>query len=314
MHPELLTVGPLTISSFGASLTSAFFLSIFLSWRIARAYDISEEKILDMAILSLLGGLIGARILFLIFHWSAFESLDKAIFINRYPGLSFWGGLFGVIVTLRIFTSRFKLNFWQIADFAAVAGLLGLVLGDVGCFLGGCAIGQPSNLPWAVQVVGVVGKRLPVSLIESVVLLIVLIRLWKQVTRFHFSGKIAALFFILVGIIKFVTEFFRGDNLLIRENYWFSYGHLFATLLFAGGMIIFYRQSKRRIWSDIEAVISIIYSKKNRDAMISSLGKSCYNQKVVWGIRANQTMENIKQLPKNLRKRLHVKPNPTNFN
>ena len=139
MLPVLFTVGPISVSSFGFFLSIGFLFATFLVWRLARAWQFDEEKTLDLILLAFFGGVIGARILFFILNFTFFsDDLTKVVLITKYPGLNFWGGFLGGLLTLSFFANRFKLNFYQVADLAAVGFLAGLVLGDVGCFFGGC--------------------------------------------------------------------------------------------------------------------------------------------------------------------------------
>src|SRR3989344_3155359 len=68
MLPVLFSLGPLAISSFGLFLALSFLYSTFLVWRLSRAWDLDEEKVLDFCLLIFLGGLIGARILYALFN------------------------------------------------------------------------------------------------------------------------------------------------------------------------------------------------------------------------------------------------------
>lgn len=305
MHPVILSIGSLSISSFGLFLMLGFLTAAFVCWRLAKTYDLSEEKILDLVILTFLGGLLGARIYFVVTHWSLFQDLGRAILLNRYPGLSFWGGLVGGALALKFFTSRTKLNFWQVADFGAVGLILGLALGDLGCFFGGCGYGVSSNLIIATSVVGLVGKRFPISVFESLALLFLFFYFYRQVVRFHFGGKIVSLTLMFLGVIKLITEFFRGDSQSLPYFSGISFGHIFSLALFGFGVVIFYRRSKRNYKNDLKAAEEVFTSAKRRETVLSKIGKNWYNHKV--GLKVQ-----IKKIGA-LRRKLNVKPTPAKF-
>lgn len=312
MQPVLFNVGPLSISSFGFFLALAFVTAVFLAWRLARAYDLSQEQVLDLSILSFFGGIIGARLYFVIFHWSAFGGdLGKIVLINRYPGLSFWGGLLGGSLIFWLLIKRTKINFWQAADFAAVAFWGGTVFGNIGCFLGGCAFGAVSNLPIATAVVGLIGKRFPVAVVESLLLLLTFGYLWKQVVRFHFAGKILSVSLILLGIVKFMTEFFRGDSQVILSG--FSLGYLFSLGLIFCGILVFYGRSKRNLWQDLVSLGEVFYQRKRQARLLSQFNKTLYNYKVGFKVKVERGIARIKLTPKILKRRLNVKSTPTNL-
>src|SRR3989338_804880 len=96
MYPVLLSFGSFSVSSFGVLIVLGYLFAIFLVWRLSRAWDLDEEKILDLALLTFLGGMIGARVYFVLEHWDLFApSVAKIILFYQLPGFSFWGGLLG---------------------------------------------------------------------------------------------------------------------------------------------------------------------------------------------------------------------------
>lgn len=308
MYPVLFTLGNWPISSFGVFMAIAFLASLITVWRIARSYELNEEKTLDLAMLSFFGALIGSRAYFVLLNLTIFDDWSKIFLINRYPGLSFWGGLIGGLLTLWFFSQRLKISFWRIADYAVVAVLIGLILGDMGCFLGGCEYGVPSSFVLATPVVGLVGRRFPVALLEAVILIFLFNSLWRQVLRHHFEGKIAANFLIWVGIIKFFLEFYRGDSHQIIS--WISLGHLFSVMSVALGVVIIYTQSKRSWRKDLNFVIGLPTHASSRRDVTSKIKKWWYNQRVSWTLKLKSWMKVVEQGPKKLRRKLHVKPTP----
>jgi len=313
MYPVLLTIGSISITSFGLFLAFSFFASVFVAWRLAKAYDLNEEKVIDLAILVAIISVLGARLFFVALHWPLFGDFGKVVWINRYAGLSFWGGLISGILALKYFSKKLNFNFWQAADFAAVSLLMGIIIGNIGCFLGGCSYGVVSELPIAAPAVGLIGKRFPVTIIESFILLIFFFYLWGQAIRFHFAGKICALTLIIVGIEKFVLEFYYGERFFLINNFWLSLGNLFSLSILILGVIIFYKKSKRNIKTDLRLLFTLPLSRKKQESMFAYLKKSVYNRKVNSVIKMKRVYEIIRTLPKTLKRRLNVKSNPKNI-
>src|SRR5438552_13186037 len=113
MFPTLFSIGKFGISSFGVFLAFGFILGVFLIWRLARAWDLDEEKILDLTLLTFFGGLIGARIYFVLSHLSFFGLNPlKILLFQKYPGFSFWGAFLGGWLSLFYFAKKFKWDFW----------------------------------------------------------------------------------------------------------------------------------------------------------------------------------------------------------
>ena len=293
MFPILFSIGKIPVSSFGLFLALAFLLATFLVWRLARAWDLNEEKILDLVLLTFFGSLIGARIFFVSLNFDYFApSLSRILLITSYPGLSFWGGLLGGWLTLLFFTKRFKLDFLQIADLAAIGLLGGLILGDVGCFLGGCGIGMPSNF-LGVNMVGAVGKRFPIQLFEAVIFLVILLKLWPKSLRFHFPGKILSIGLISIGLTKSITD-------LLRVSSFDSHILAFSTLIL--GIFIYFKASKKSFKKTLHELKTIsvreLTALRDDRVTLEDMKRSWYNGR--------------SKLRLALR-RLGVKPTPKNF-
>lgn len=312
MQPVLFSVGSVVISSFGLFLALGVLAGIFICWRLAQFYDISAEKILDLSLLSFFGGMIGARLFYILFNLTQFDSVEKMFLINKYPGLSFWGGIFLGLLTLSFFARKSKINLFQILDFGSVGFTIGQFWGNIGCFLSGCGYGVVSSLSIATPVVGLLGKRFPIQAVEAAVFLLIFLYLWKSVVRFHFAGKIFGYFLVLEGIVKLVTESLRASVNYIPYLIGITYGQVFSIILILAGTTIYYQQSKRSIWEDLKAVISVSYSAKARKNLLTILKKSCYNQLVSLKIKAGKTKKLVVSLPKILKGKLHVKSTPTN--
>lgn len=285
MLPTLFTIAKIPISSFGFFLSLGILFALHLIWRLARAWDLPEEKILDLFFLTIFVGFIGARIFFIILNFEIFDSLSKMILITRYPGLSFWGGLFGGWLTLYFLTKRTKLSFWQIADIAAVGVIGGIILGDIGCFLGGCGYGNASNFFMAVPVVGLIGKRLPIQIFEAIIFLFFLSKLWYMATHFHYHGKIISFSLIFIGLIKLMLDLWKGQG---QEA-------LFAIVTLSLGVLIFYRVSKRHFREDLKK----LPRKETAKWTLKYLSDFWYNQKIAWKFQLQKT----KKIPSFLRKK-----------
>lgn len=238
---------------------------------------------MDLTLLSFLGGLVGARIFFVAENLSAFLSLEKILLINKYPGLSFWGGFLGGWLGLYFFSRKFKMDFAMMADIAAVGFLGGLILGNLGCFLGSCAVGQPSNLFLATPMVGVIGRRFPVQLLEALLLSLVLMRIWGRATHFHPRGLILASSLIYIGAVKLLLEPVKDTH-----SEW-----IFSLTLLTLGIYIFYRvqAGKRTLFSDTKAffqfIASLLTDASVRHQILDHWKKSWYNQKIAisWKMR-----------------------------
>lgn len=297
MLPVLFSIGNVAISSFGVFLALGFLLGVFVVWRLARAWDLDEEKVLDLTLATFIGGLIGGRAFFALEHWQIFVSVPiKLILIMKYPGLSFWGGFLGGWLTLHFLARRMKMDFWQVADIASVGFLGGLILSDLGCFLGSCSVGIPSNAFFAIPMAGLIGKRWPVQLVEALILTFFLVKIWSQATHFHQRGKIVGLALIVLSLIKLILEPIKQQK---------AFG--FDLILLFLGLTIFYKATKRNLLEDLKATFSFsvsLFTKDSSRKMVTAyFRKTWYNQKTsfLWNLR------NIKKLLRRLNVRFSYK-------
>lgn len=275
MLPVLFSVGNIAVSSFGVFLAFSFLAGIFLIWRLCRAWDMDEEKTLDLTVLTFLGGLIGSRIYFVTEHLAFFVATPvNILLINKAPGFTFWGGFLGGWLTLFFFARRFRMDFWQLADIALVGLLGGLILSDMGCFLGGCSVGSVTKSALSVNMTGLIGKRWPVQLIEGFLLSLVFLRIWAKATHFHQRGKIASLGFIYIGLIKLLL-------LPLKEN---RSEAIFVAIVMLLGLTLYYVITKQNPIKHIRNWVCSL--------TVQNIIKYWYNQKISIGWK----LRNLKKL------------------
>lgn len=303
MYPVLLNLAGLPIATYGVFLGLASILGFFVVWRLTLVYELDREKMLDLSLISLIFGFIFARIFFILQNLQSFNDISKMVLVNLYPGLFLWGGVIGTTLAIYFFSSKFKLNFWQLADFAIVALFLGLSIGGIGCLLGSCHIGAESKLPIAVYMSGVIGKRFPLQIFEFLIFGFSFLYLWRAVLRFHFNGQIVSKGLIFLGIIKLFLGFFQKDLTTIGN---FPIDILFAIGSILLGVSLNYTLGKRSLKNELKSFYLLIISSNRRKVAISKLMKSCYNLQV----DAKLALQRWK---KKLLKLLHVKPNPSQF-
>lgn len=304
MAPILLKIGQQPVSSFGLFLLIAFLVASYTIWRLIRVYELDEEKTIDLILLTIFSSLIFARIYFVIFHLPEFNTWDKILFINKYPGISFWGALMGGFIALKLISYRMKVNFWQISDIGIIGLFAGLVVGSFGCLLGSCQYGQTSNLPFAVSQIGLIGKRFPLQVIEGFLFFLSYIYLWRASLKFHKNGQILAKGLLILSLIKLFLEPLRGDQQKIIFN--LSLGYVWSVLLLIFALKLYYVQSKKSFREDLNFFLSIFYKSNKRRLLFTKIYKDLYNFKI------NFKFQVIK-FKKNLTKKFNVKSTPPQF-
>ncbi len=224
MYPILFSIGPFKLYSFGLFVVLAVITASFVVWREGVRKHFDEEKLIEMLLILAFSGLIGARAYYLLTHFKDFLTISPVywFFIFHFPGLSFWGSIMGGAVGLWYFSKKEKLNFWSLGDCMVLGLALGEAIGRLGAFLSGSAYGTVTKLPWAVSIIGLVGKRHPVQIYESLAALIIFVGIMKMIRiakeKKWREGSVLTFYLFFLSLSKFSLEFFRGDSV-----YWKGY-------------------------------------------------------------------------------------------
>ncbi len=219
MYPVLIKIGPLTIHTYGVLVAAGFLLGLALAVRQAKKQGISSDKIVDIGFYMLVAAIVGSRLLFVIINAGVYLKNPLAIFKIWEGGLVFYGGLILAIPTAIWYMKKNGLDLWDTADTFAPSLAIGHAVGRLGCFSAGCCYGKPSEgLPWAVtfldpESLARIGIPLhPTQLYESMgefTNFLILITLRKHQS---FKGQLLLTYIMLYSMLRFVVEFFRGDE------------------------------------------------------------------------------------------------------
>jgi phosphatidylglycerol:prolipoprotein diacylglycerol transferase len=153
MHPELFEIPfvHLTVKSYGLMMVIGFLACVSLIKRLSRDFTTDPQHITNAALYSLVGGVIGARLFFVIHYFNDFRSNPLEIFAIWQGGLELAGGVVAAIIVILFYMWYHKLPIRRYLDVIAVGLMLALFFGRIGCFLNGCCYGKPTDLPWAVR-------------------------------------------------------------------------------------------------------------------------------------------------------------------
>ncbi len=207
------------IHSYGLMLCIAFILAMFITYRHLKKYFIDPYVVFDLIIAALIGGILGARIFYIIGNWKEFSGHFWEVFkFWNVEGLVFYGGLiFGALAVILVIRIK-GLPLWIIADAAGFSLALGLGVTRIGCFLNGCCFGKPTSLPWGVTfpastrlVMGMpwdtpIHPTQIYEMLLDILIFIILIVIYKKL-KYH--GEVFFIFLALYGLDRFFVEFFR---------------------------------------------------------------------------------------------------------
>jgi phosphatidylglycerol---prolipoprotein diacylglyceryl transferase len=229
MYPTLLRVGNFEITTFGLMMFIAFIVGGWVLSKQYRRYGLSEDLASSVVMAGAIGGIVGAKIYYAILFRDWHLLFDRA-------GLVWYGGMIGGILAVSFLIWRRKVDYFTAADATAAPAALGYALGRIGCFLVGDDYGRPTNSwigiafpkgspPTTAESLRQFGVHVdpsippdqvlrvhPTQLYESSASLLIFFILLTLSRRSHPKGRIAGLFFILMGIERFLVEIVRAKD------------------------------------------------------------------------------------------------------
>jgi len=212
MHKVLFNIGGFEIYSYGFLVAVAFLVSVILMRKDAERTGLSFESALDCIIWTLILGLLGARLLFVLINWREYISEPLRILAFREGGMAFQGGLIAGALTSVIVCKLKKVPYLKFMDLMAPYAALGQAIGRIGCFLNGCCYGAATHSGLAVIFPGETVQRIPVQLYYTAALIIVYLVLSRIKRKKPFDGFIMCVYLMAFALIGFFMEFLRGDN------------------------------------------------------------------------------------------------------
>ncbi len=152
MHPELFKVPfiNLTVKSYGFMLVIGFLSAVFIIRRLSKDITPNPDIITNAALYSLIAGVVGARIFYVVHYFERFRDNLLSVFAIWQGGLELLGGVILAITVLLLYMRYHKLPIRKYLDILAVGLMVALAFGRIGCFLNGCCFGKPSDVPWGV--------------------------------------------------------------------------------------------------------------------------------------------------------------------
>ncbi len=197
MHPILLKLGPVTVYSYGVFVALGFAAAALLIYRRAVNFGIDKNDAIDLLILMLVAGIIGARLFYVLLNLGYYTANFSEIINLSKGGLVWYGGFFAAIASGALLIKKKKMGFLNTMDLITPYIALAQAFGRAGCFLNGCCYGLDGY---------------PIQLLSSFVLVMIFIILRSWQDRRRFIGEIALGYCILYSLKRFGVEFFRGDN------------------------------------------------------------------------------------------------------
>jgi len=242
INPILIDLGPIRVSWYGLMYVLGFLASYLLvRYQMNKKdFGVSRLDVENLFFYLILGLIIGARLGYVLFYDLKMYLADPLeIFAVWHGGMSFHGGLIGVLIVGILFCWKNKKSFWTVADLFIVTAPIGLGLGRIGNFINGELYGRVTQVPWGmIFPKGGPLPRHPSQLYESgleggVLFLI----LWFLKDKKLPEGGLLAVFLSFYGLFRFIVEFFREpDPQLGFVLGSFTMGQILCSFMIVGGI------------------------------------------------------------------------------
>jgi len=234
----------------------AYIMGIILGWTYCKKKLITDQHILglfdDFITYAVIGIILGGRLGYALFYnLNYYLENPLEIIMVWNGGMSFHGGLIGVILATQLFAKKYKVNQFIFLDLVALSAPIGIFFGRIANFINSELIGRAADLPWSVQFVLVDNiKRHPSQLYEAFfegIILFLLLGYFFKKNYLQNPGKISALFLIFYSLFRFFAEFFRSPDPQI--GYLFlnlTLGQLISIFFLITGTLLFYLKNNEK--------------------------------------------------------------------
>ncbi len=219
MFPKLISIGNFTLPTYGLLIAVAFVVALSVAMRLGTRAGLDKERLMNLGIYCALVGLLGAKILMILFDLRFFLDHPGEIFslsTLQAAGV-FQGGLVLAVIFAYLYTRHFRLSWLTTADIFAPAIAIGHAIGRLGCLAAGCCWGVLCDRPWAITFrnpeattgVPLYQPLHPTQLYEFVCEAATFAFLYWRFGKPHRPGTIIGLYLVISSVLRFVVEFFR---------------------------------------------------------------------------------------------------------
>lgn len=245
LDPIAISLGPLVVRWYGLAYVLGFVCAAAIIYFVAKRWKLgmSEDNLLTLMVCAIVGVVLGARIGYVLFYGDGYYlSHPLEILAFNQGGMSFHGGLVGLLIGGAVAARMTRIPFLTLADLGSIAAPIGLFFGRCANFVNGELWGAPTSLPWGVVFGGTAGvmprhpSQLYEALLEGVVLFCVLYILSrKQPPRPQ--GTFLGVFLVGYGLFRFLIEFVRQPDAQIGYLWggWLTMGQVLSVPLMVAG-------------------------------------------------------------------------------
>ena len=252
LDPIAFSLGPLVVRWYGLAYVLGFVCAAAIIYFVAKRWKLgmSEDNLLTLMVCAIVGVVLGARIGYVLFYGDGYYlSHPLEILAFNQGGMSFHGGLVGLLIGGAVAARMTRIPFLTLADLGSIAAPIGLFFGRCANFVNGELWGAPTDGPLGVVFGGAAGMmpRHPSQLYEAVLEGLVIFCVLFALSRKR-PGTFLGAFLVLYGIFRFLIEFVREPDVQLGYLWggWLTMGQvLSAPLIVAGIALLIYAARAR---------------------------------------------------------------------
>lgn len=256
LDPIAFSLGPLVVRWYGLAYVLGFVCAAAIIYFVAKRWKLgmSEDNLLTLMVCAIVGVVLGARIGYVLFYGDGYYlSHPLEILAFNQGGMSFHGGLVGLLVGGAVAARITRIPFLTLADLGSIAAPIGLFFGRCANFVNGELWGAPTDGPLGVVFGGAAGmmprhpSQLYEAVLEGLVIFCVLFALSRKRPP-RPQGTFLGAFLVLYGIFRFLIEFVREPDVQLGYLWggWLTMGQvLSAPLIVAGIALLIYAARTR---------------------------------------------------------------------
>ena len=234
----------------------AYIIGITLGWllckKIFNKNSNINEKFDDYITYIIIGIIVGGRLGYVAFYNFNYYINNILDILKVWEGgMSFHGGLIGVILASILFAKKHTQDSFLYMDLVALVAPIGIFFGRLANFINSELYGLPTEVPWAVTFIQIDNfarhpSQLYEAILEGIILFLILLYFWKK-NYLQKPGLISSLFIIFYSVFRFITEFFRmPDEQLGYLIFNLSMGQIISLIFILFGIILFYFKNENK--------------------------------------------------------------------
>lgn len=265
------TVFGFDIHWYGVIIAVGMFCGVFYIMHRSKEFGLTEDNIIDMLLIVVPLGVIGSRILYVMFNFDKYKNNLAAMFKIWEGGLAIYGGIALGIAGLYIYCRRKKMPLAVFLDVAALALLIAQSIGRWGNFINREVYGVQTDLPWAMKFTmngNTIGVH-PLFLYESIWNFVGFIALHFYSKRRKYDGELFAMYVFWYGLARYFFEQLREDSVLYLFNTDIRVSQLIGLLSLCAAFIYMLRRAVRKSYNPDKLYVraaSVSVSEYNADA------------------------------------------------